>query len=100
MAPPMLFRLILLFLLSGMITSWSIVKTLPGYLSDLPFQLETGYVGIGEKDEIQLFCYFIESERSPKDDPLILWLPGGPGCSGLRAFFYEIGTFDTLKLIE
>ncbi|CAK9148560.1 unnamed protein product [Ilex paraguariensis] len=89
----MLFRLILLLLLSDIIASRSIVKTLPGYPSDLPFELETGYVGVGEKNDVQLFYYFVESEGSPKDDPLILWLAGGPGCSALRAFFYEIGPF-------
>ncbi|CAK9154928.1 unnamed protein product [Ilex paraguariensis] len=93
MAPPILYRVILLLLLSDIIASRSIVKTLPGYPTDLPFELETGYVGVGEKDDVQLFYYFVESERSPKDDPLILWLAGGPGCSALRAFFYEIGPF-------
>jgi serine carboxypeptidase-like clade 1 len=48
---------------------------------------------VGELDEVQLFYYFIESERSPKDDPLVLWLTGGPGCSGLSAILYEIGIF-------
>ena len=50
-------------------------------------------MGVGEKDEIQLFYYFIESETSPKDDPLVLWLTGGPGCSGLSALIYETGIF-------
>lgn len=48
---------------------------------------------MGELDEVQLFYYFIESERSPKDDPLMLWLTGGPGCSGLSGLLYEIGIF-------
>ncbi|KAL7597519.1 hypothetical protein Lser_V15G22918 [Lactuca serriola] len=70
-----------------------LVKTLPGLLGDLPFTLETGYIGVGESDEVQLFYYFVESEGNPKDDPLMLWLTGGPGCSGLSGLLYEIGPF-------
>ncbi|KAM7474789.1 hypothetical protein LguiB_022032 [Lonicera macranthoides] len=46
-----------------------------------------------------MFYYFLESERNPKNDPLILWLSGGPGCSNLYDFFYEIGplTFNYEK---
>ncbi|XP_059445909.1 serine carboxypeptidase-like 18 isoform X2 [Corylus avellana] len=85
---------VLLSLLSaGSVVSQSIIKTLPGFTGDLPFKLETGYIGVGELDEVQLFYYFIESERSPKDDPLMLWLTGGPGCSGLSGLLYEIGPF-------
>uniref|UniRef100_A0A7N0ZS18 Serine carboxypeptidase-like 18 n=1 Tax=Kalanchoe fedtschenkoi TaxID=63787 RepID=A0A7N0ZS18_KALFE len=56
------------------------------------------YVGVGRNDEIQLFYYFIESQRDPVNDPLFLWLNGGPGCSGLSGMVYEIGPiqFDYL----
>ncbi|XP_076926571.1 serine carboxypeptidase-like 16 [Bidens hawaiensis] len=94
MALKSLFFLILLTLHSFSITtsnSKSIVTNLPGYLGPLPFKLETGYIGIGEKEEAQFFYYFVESERNPDEDPLIFYLTGGPGCSAVITFFYQIG---------
>ncbi|KAL0433124.1 UNVERIFIED_CONTAM: Serine carboxypeptidase-like 1 [Sesamum latifolium] len=78
------FLLFVLFINTQSAASHSIIKTLPGYHDDtLPFTLETGYIGVGEGDEKQIFYYyFFESERDPENDPL-LWLTGGPGCSGL-----------------
>ncbi|KAK9071918.1 hypothetical protein SSX86_008349 [Deinandra increscens subsp. villosa] len=72
-------------------TSGGIVKTLPGFPGDLPFTLETGYVGVGADNEVQLFYYFVESQRDPLHDPLLLYLTGGPGTSGLYPFLYQIG---------
>ncbi|KAF9612265.1 hypothetical protein IFM89_038835 [Coptis chinensis] len=70
--------------------SSSKVRALPGYPGLLPFQLETGYVNVDESDGVELFYYFIESERNPKEDPLMLWLTGGPGCSAFSGLVLEI----------
>ncbi|XP_051113627.1 serine carboxypeptidase-like 48 [Andrographis paniculata] len=48
-----------------------------------------------------MFYYFFESRSSRKDAPVVVWLTGGPGCSGSLALFYENGPFkltDDLSL--
>ena len=46
------------------------------------------YVSVGD---IEFFYYFVESQGNPGADPLILYMNGGPGCSGLNGFFYQVG---------
>ncbi|XP_066355305.1 serine carboxypeptidase-like 19 isoform X3 [Miscanthus floridulus] len=69
----------------------TVVTHLPGFDGPLPFYLETGYVGIEKETGAELFYYFVESERSPRTDPLLLWLTGGPRCSVLSALAFQIG---------
>lgn len=51
-----------------------------------------------EVDEKNLFYYFAVSERNPSQDPVVLWLNGGPGCSSFDGFVYEHGVCLRLSL--
>ncbi|EMS57267.1 Serine carboxypeptidase-like protein [Triticum urartu] len=43
--------------------------------------------------QFRLFYFFFESRRH-KEDPVVIWLTGGPGCSSELALFYENGPFN------
>lgn len=53
----------------------------------------SGYLNISYKD---IHYVYLESQNDRDNDPLILWVGGGPGCSGLYSMFYEIGPFRLL----
>ncbi|PKA64620.1 Serine carboxypeptidase-like 18 [Apostasia shenzhenica] len=77
--------------------SAAIITHLPGFDGALPFHLETGYVTVDEEKGSEYFYYFVESERNPSEDPLLLWLIGGPYCSGFNAF---ASTFGPVRLFS
>jgi serine carboxypeptidase-like clade 1 len=72
-------------------SSSSVVTHLPGFYGPLPFYLETGYVGVDDDTGTELFYYFVESERSPRTDPVLLWLTGGPRCTVFSGLAFEVG---------
>jgi len=58
---------------------------------------ETWYSGtlpLKEKDD--MFYWWFESRNSPENDPIILWLTGGPGCASEIALFFENGPYKFL----
>jgi len=57
----------------------------------------SGYLALNRsKSSSGLFYYFVEADTEPLSKPLVIWLQGGPGCSGMLALFQEIGPFFLL----
>lgn len=67
------------------------VTTVPGLDQQVNFKHYSGYLDVGGGRK--LHYWFMESQRSPSEDPFLLWLNGGPGCSSLMAAVAELGPF-------
>jgi len=68
-------------------------NTIPG-LNFVPnFDQYAGYINL-EGTTKNIFYWFFTSQNSPSTDPVLLWLQGGPGCSGLGdGLFLEHGPY-------
>ncbi|KAF8046471.1 hypothetical protein N665_3663s0003 [Sinapis alba] len=51
-----------------------------------------GYYTLEHSKPARMFYFFFESKNNVTD-PVVLWLTGGPGCSGSLALFTENGPF-------
>ncbi|XP_022853125.1 serine carboxypeptidase-like isoform X2 [Olea europaea var. sylvestris] len=55
-----------------------------------------GYYRLPHTKDARMFYFFFES-RNSRADPVVIWLTGGPGCSGELALFYENGPFHITR---
>ena len=78
----------LLIVLSVLSDPKDLIKNLPNY----PYygRQYSGYLEL-ENPNKGLHYIFAESQTDPKNDPLVLWFNGGPGCSSLLAWSQEHG---------
>eukprot|EP00049_Salpingoeca_infusionum_P009220 m.152922 g.152922 ORF g.152922 m.152922 type:complete len:476 (+) comp14274_c0_seq7:138-1565(+) len=70
------------------------VTSLPGWNSTLPSKHYSGLLPVANGAGY-LHYWFIESEKNPATDPVVVWLNGGPGSSSLIGLLTENGQFMT-----
>ncbi|XP_022721088.1 serine carboxypeptidase-like 44 [Durio zibethinus] len=71
-----------------------LITKLPGQ-PDVSFRQFAGYIDVDEIAGRSLFYYFVEAEKDPMNQPLTIWLTGGPGCSSVGDGFSSVGPFVT-----
>jgi carboxypeptidase C (cathepsin A) len=58
-------------------------------------KMYSGYLSVG--NEKFLHYIFVESQRNPAKDDVVMWMNGGPGCSSLDGFLYEMGPYHVVE---
>lgn len=70
------------------------ITCLPGWTGNLPSKQYSGLLEIPNSNPARFYHYWlVTSENDPSNDPIVLWLNGGPGASSLLGYFMEQGPF-------
>ncbi|KAJ8935496.1 hypothetical protein NQ318_010634 [Aromia moschata] len=60
----------------------------------------SGYFTVNDDFDSNLFFWFFPSESDYENDPVVLWLQGGPGATSLFGLFEEHGPFSVNDDLE
>jgi cathepsin A (carboxypeptidase C) len=89
-----------LFVLSLVLLSVAVADIKADLMTSLPglpykpfFKMYSGLFNVTGGNGKQIHYVFVESQSNPIEDPVVLWLNGGPGCSSMEGFLYENGPF-------
>ena len=71
------------------------ILVLPGWEGPLPSRQFSGLIPAKTWSGQTHYQHYwlVESERSPRDDPLLVWYQGGPGASSMYGYLVELGPF-------
>lgn len=53
---------------------------------------KSGLIDLTDSDD--MFYWLFKSRRGNENEPLVMWLTGGPGCASETALFNENGPFS------
>ena len=59
-----------------------------------------GFLTVNQKYNSNLYFWFFPSQSDPENDPVILWLQGGPGATSLYGLFKENGPIHATAIDE